>query len=103
MRRAAAILVFPATRVASDARTAPSLVVHEWGTFTSVAGANGDAAEWRPQGGASDLPCFVKQLAVGLKGALSGTVRLETPVLYFYAPERMTACERRPGGMPPIY
>ncbi len=35
------------------------LVVHEWGTFTSVAGKNGVALDWRPLNGASDLPKFV--------------------------------------------
>src|SRR5687767_2494041 len=35
------------------------LVVHEWGTFTSVAGKRGVAIDWRPLNGASDLPSFV--------------------------------------------
>jgi hypothetical protein len=35
------------------------LVVHEWGTFTSIAGRNGTAVDWRPLDGASDLPKFV--------------------------------------------
>src|SRR3712207_6599477 len=42
------------------ADSAPSaLVVHEWGTFTSIAGKNGVAIDWRPLNGASDLPKFV--------------------------------------------
>src|SRR6266496_6474612 len=36
-----------------------NLVVHEWGTFTSIAGKDGVALEWRPLNGASDLPKFV--------------------------------------------
>ena len=38
------------------------LVVHEWGTFTSIAGKNGVALEWRPLNGASDLPKFVNSI-----------------------------------------
>src|ERR1700730_15338945 len=35
------------------------LVVHEWGTFTSIAGKNGAYLEWRPLNGSSDLPSYV--------------------------------------------
>ena len=35
------------------------VVVHEWGTFTSVAGADGASLDWRPLAGPSDLPSFV--------------------------------------------
>ena len=65
--------------------------VHEWGTFTSIAGANGQALEWQPFGGPSDLPCFVHRFQVGFKANLAGKVRMETPVIYFYAPHSMTA------------
>ena len=61
------------------------LIVHEWGTFTSIAGADGTAVEWLPQAGPTDLPCFVERNRFNIKGSLSGTVRMETPVLYFYA------------------
>jgi hypothetical protein len=63
----------------------PPLVVHEWGTFTSISGDDGQAVPWLPLGGRSDLPCFVERQ--GFKGNMTGTVRMETPVLYFYAPE----------------
>jgi hypothetical protein len=74
-------------------RSSPDLTVHEWGTFTSVAGPSGQAVEWTPFSGPSDLPCFVTllnptSLKVGPKGylpTLKATVRMETPVLYFYA------------------
>ncbi len=79
----------PATFAAPPASTGTSdstgLTVHEWGTFTSIAGADGAAAEWLPQAGPSDLPCFVERNRFNIKGRLSGTVRMETPVLYFYA------------------
>lgn len=59
--------------------------VHEWGTFTSVAGEDGTAMAWRTLSGPSDLPCFVHRLDQrNLKVADYGTVRMETPVLYFY-------------------
>ena len=47
-----------------DTRAA-DLVVHEWGTFTSVAGPDGQAVPWRPLSGSSDLPCFVRLLNPG--------------------------------------
>ena len=69
------------------------LEAHEWGTFTSVAGADGQAESWRPFSGPSDLPCFVHVLKDGPKTwvpgglpAVNALVRMETPVLYFYAP-----------------
>jgi hypothetical protein len=92
MRRASSIVVLfgAITFVAPPASLEPGasdgLVVHEWGTFTSVAGENGHAVDWSTQAGPSDLPCFVERLAFGLKGSLSATVRMETPVIYFYTP-----------------
>src|SRR6266853_1112010 len=65
------------------------LVVHEWGTFTSIAGEDGRAVPWLPLSGPSDLPCFVKRIDLNFKGTLAGKVRMETPVLYFYAPHQV--------------
>lgn len=62
--------------------------VHEWGTFTSVAGSDGEAVSWESLAGPSDLPCFVHVLDQrNLKAAAFGTVRMETPVVYFYPKE----------------
>lgn len=88
------------------------LTVHEWGTFTSVAGPDGKAAQWLPLAGPSDLPCFVDYFqnrlykflgplvantspAVSIqknaidyfkaRSELLGPIRMETPVLYFYS------------------
>jgi len=78
------------------------VTVHEWGTFTTVAGADGLAMQWTPLGGPTDLPCFVHHYKNGdykvlldnnnplydyqqARGNLQGKVRMETPVLYFYA------------------
>src|SRR6185369_3979353 len=60
------------------------MTVHEWGTFTSIAGENGEAIAWRSYATPADLPCFVDRFP-GFKGGLVGTVRMETPVLYFYS------------------
>lgn len=71
------------------------LVVHEWGTFTSIAGRDGMALEWRPLAATNDLPGFVYEFAAITNGSglrhdctkcdLTGKIRMETPVLYFYA------------------
>lgn len=74
-----------------------NLVVHEWGTFTSIAGKDGVALEWRPLNGSVDLPKFVHTMqkeGLGLhhaqsKAELSASVRMETPVLYFYSNREM--------------
>ena len=61
------------------------LTAHEWGTFTSIAGKDGNAVEWLPLTGSTDLPSFVEHFRnAGFKLGLRGTVRMETPVLYFY-------------------
>jgi hypothetical protein len=71
---------------AGEARTVYSgLTAHEWGTFTSIAGRDGNAVEWLPLTGSTDLPGFVEHFRyAGFKLGLRGTVRMETPVLYFY-------------------
>ncbi|HYJ46059.1 MAG TPA: hypothetical protein VEV81_05540, partial [Pyrinomonadaceae bacterium] len=69
------------------------LVVHEWGTFTSIAGRDGVALEWRPLNGSTDLPKFVHTIQSEEKGIRHGIskdnlvarIRMETPVLYFYS------------------
>ena len=74
-----------------------SLIVHEWGTFTSIAGKDGVALEWRPLNGSTDLPSFVHTVQEAVKGLrhpslkadLAATVRMETPVLYFYSGSEM--------------
>ncbi len=62
--------------------------VHEWGTFTSIAGKNGQPQVWRPLNGASDLPSFVYKIPSAQSNCKICTwaqVRMETPVLYFYS------------------
>src|SRR6266550_1064779 len=108
-----------------------NLVVHEWGTFTSVAGTDEVTLEWRPLNVESDLPSFVhsvdrlpratpqpqppqpttspriepqrpapRPLTYPTKSGARVSVRMETPVLYFYAKEETTLKVRVdfPGG-----
>lgn len=98
------LVVAAATRLSSFSSanteaTKPELIVHEWGTFTSVAGQDGSALIWRPLLVESDLPSFVYSVDKGgswrglrypSKSGLTVRVRMETPVLYFYAKEEMS-------------
>jgi hypothetical protein len=71
------------------------LIVHEWGTFTSIAGDDGNALLWLPVATKSDLPTFVEHFRnTNVKGGLRGTVRMETPVIYFYSPRQVTVAAR---------
>jgi hypothetical protein len=85
---------------ADEQHTVPDLTVHEWGTFTSIAGKDGRAAEWLPLGlprfsPSIDLPQFVERInGVNFKLGLRGTIRMETPVLYFYSPRDVTVSAR---------
>lgn len=90
------LLVFPAAALlmAANIGYAPSnsLTIHEWGTFTSVAGADGAPADWYALGCKSDLPKFVNDYGYrGFKYTLRSTVRMETPVLYFYSQRELNA------------
>ena len=74
---------------------APYLTVHEWGTFTSIGGKEGRAAEWSPLTGSTDLPGFVEHLSTDdFKLGLRGTIRMETPVMYFYSTQDVTVSVR---------
>jgi hypothetical protein len=94
---------------ALGAQTPVAVTVHEWGTFTSIAGPDGKAMQWLPLGGPTDLPCFVRTYEnrmykvmmppnVGelldyeqARSGLKGSVRMETPVIYFYASQPTAA------------
>jgi hypothetical protein len=80
-----------ATALPKTADHLDNLTVHEWGTFTSVAGVDGQAVRWRTYSKPGDLPCFVERFAGVFKDGLFGTVRMETPVLYFYGPSDVRA------------
>ncbi len=86
----------------------PGLIAHEWGTFTSIAGGDGQALQWLPLTPSGEspgfihrdllpiagLPGFVYHAQVGLKFNLEGTIRMETPVLYFYSHRDLTLSVR---------
>jgi hypothetical protein len=67
-------------------------IAHEWGTFTSVQGADGIQMSWNPLT-ASELPKFVYDLMRGRacetlnlsKTAFIARQRMETPVIYFHS------------------
>jgi len=72
-------------------RPSSELTVHEWGTFTAVAGKDGNAIEWAPLNSSTDLPNFVEHFSnSNFKLGLRGTIRMETPVVYFYSPRDVT-------------
>jgi hypothetical protein len=76
---------------ASGQRVESRFTTHEWGTFTSISSPDGATMTWLPLTGSSDLPDFVEHLAnTDFKGGLRGTIRMETPVLYFYSPNETT-------------
>jgi hypothetical protein len=96
---AIALLAFSPALV-TDA--AGPLVVHEWGTFTSVQGADGVQVEWKPLI-RTDLPDFVYSTSMDSGGFRNvvlrdltrkdddgGILRMETPVIYFYSDAELT-------------
>src|SRR3954451_9511856 len=73
------------------------LTAHEWGTFTSVQGADGVQLEWNPlvtselpkfvydRGRPTGNPALARYGSYAGKGALVALQRMETPVIYFYS------------------
>jgi hypothetical protein len=79
-------MAFPRAHFAKQNSTSSELTVHEWGTFTSISARDGRPIDWLPLTGSTDLPSFVEHLREpNFKGGLRGTIRMETPVIYFYA------------------
>jgi hypothetical protein len=76
------------------------LTAHEWGTFTAIAGADGQPVDWLPVdlvgmtpaalASKPELPTFIEHFRGAPKSTLHGTVRMETPVIYFYSPQQTT-------------
>ncbi len=90
-------LILAAAPWHSFAGTEEDYVAHEWGTFTSVQGADGVLLEWNPLE-STQLPRFVydwskpgsNRLPAGglrrdLKSRFVTLQRMETPVIYFYS------------------
>lgn len=96
---ACGVLVISIAGWTSDEHTLSDLTVHEWGTFTAIAGKDGREVEWSPLGlrypPSTDLPHFVEHISdVNFKLGLRGTIRMETPVLYFYSTRDVTVSAR---------
>ena|SRR5215469_9071723 len=94
---ACGLLAFSLAGWTSDEQhTAPDLTAHQWGTFTAIAGKDGRVVEWLPLGlprfpPSTDLPQFVEHInGINFKLGVRGTIRMETPVLYFYSPRDLT-------------
>jgi len=67
---------------------ANALEVHEWGTFTVLSGPSGDQIPWYASyHDLARLPPFVSS-GLGFKAGMA-TIRMETPVLYFYPEKEM--------------
>ena len=85
------MLAFSLRHASAKQLGASDFTVHEWGTFTSISGPDGRPMDWLTLGGSTNLPSFVEHFRdVKFKGGLRGTVRMETPVLYFYSPRETT-------------
>src|SRR5437899_1895852 len=94
MRLVPALVILAAVfLIAAEISPQPAgLTVHEWGTFTSVAGRDGSADDWDTLGCKDDLPTFVNNFGYrGFKFRLAGNVRMETPVMYFYSSRELDA------------
>src|SRR6059036_2986773 len=57
------------------------LVVHEWGTFTSIAGKDGVAVDWHPLNGPSDLPKFVYDDLMAEAGFRHGRTKCDASLI----------------------
>ena len=70
---------FATSADSTGATSADGPIVHEWGTFTSVAGPDGTAVEWTPLAGPNDLPCFVARNRFNLmmEGEIEATTLTE--------------------------
>ncbi len=92
----ASMLAWQFTTIAAEPA---DYVAHEWGTFTSVQGADGVQMEWNPLL-LTELPKFVydrnrplqngklpPEIFASKSGAFNALQRLETPVIYFYSKE----------------
>lgn len=90
LRSLLALLLFSSPSHAEDPAPRPDLIAHEWGTLTQVIGSDGSTIPWwTPRlGEVAKLPEFVRP-GIQILGKTMRTweVRMETPVIYFYAAE----------------
>jgi len=101
------VLVTAGATLVSNNGKSKNFAAHEWGTFTSVQGADGILMEWQPLE-TSQLPDFVHNwLRPGpgrvpnlAKNVMFSLQRMETPVIYFYSahPQTVDVSVRFPQG-----
>lgn len=68
-----------------------ALEVHEWGTFTILSSSIGQQVPWyQAYSDLAKLPSFTHSMGFGAsKSSAAFTVRMETPVIYFYPEKEM--------------
>ena len=54
--------------------------MHEWGAFTPVADASGDAVPWASLAGSDDLRCFVEEMWPGYAPTRRFTARVSSAI-----------------------
>jgi hypothetical protein len=93
-------LLLALTTCCTRAQIPANYTVHEWGTFTSVQGGDGQLLPWHPFVTA-ELPSFVynwgrsgydlqpMDASFYNKGMMMTLQRLETPVMYFYSDQNL--------------
>jgi hypothetical protein len=102
---AGAFIMVARVRTLAHSRTQNHIIVHEWGTLTSVIDETGAAMAWRPLSAPSDLPGFIYGIGADgrrpgarnnpqLKLDLTAKIRMETPVVYFYTDRETSASLR---------
>jgi hypothetical protein len=93
---AVVLLVIAGTVIGLEEKSSKTtFIAHEWGTFTTISAGDGAVLAWQSQNGTGDLPSFVYSSAVNHSGLLQkarimSRVRMETPVVYFYADKPQT-------------
>lgn len=96
------VLLFFTAAATFAAEPDNGFIAHEWGTFTSVQGADGVQMQWNPHVSV-ELPAFVYERQRVLqknpnvffaemftKNSMVCRQRMETPVIYFYSDRART-------------
>ncbi len=94
LKSAIAVALFTPLLASDAVPPTAGLTVHEWGTFTSIAAEDGAAEPWVSLSPPADLPCFVYHLSAQCIKCGANRVRMETPVVYFYSAQPLTASVR---------
>lgn len=87
MKTRSLILGFVVALSASHTDATDIYTAHEWGTFTTISGSDGVALPWWTPSleGPAVLPEFIRPVLSFSKVGEPSLMRMETPVIYFYA------------------